>query len=825
MEQAIETPKASLPRTNVKSGAWVDPLVLARLDLSARQRVLVELASPVDDLAQDEPPEDAPVTRTSQALLQQKRAALLTAKTDMILRLDTATPDTLNVVHWYPPFSLLAVDVTPAQIDALAALPNVARIHADREEQPHLASSLPAIAAPWFHNTRAAGKGTAVAVLDTPVRWDNGHFGTCPSPGAQGCAVAAIANFSSQTPQQVIAFEDANNKGSHGTNVAAIVHGVAPQARLLGLNVFSWNETDNKLSSRTSDQIEALAWVADKAATYDIVAVNMSIGGTPSGPGTCNDISRFDAIRTLWVDHGILAVVSSGNDGQTNAVASPGCLSMAVTVGAHFDTELDDYKGSCQQISPVEREIACFSNLSGMVDILAPGLFIDAGGFRKSGTSMAAPHVAGAVAAWQSYFLEDEGEVKTPFWMHKRLLVQSSAPHVHTDGRRYQRLDFDQSIRWDHGRAFPYWYREATANQIPSGSTSFETSMTVSGQGWDVHSAYLTLDLVHEFPQHVEVRVIAPNGSSATFKLPSGQAHFTGVVGRTILPGALSSLAGSPVDGKWTLRIRDTVGTKTGNYLQGALYFTKQGCTPKCAGETCGDDTCGGSCGGFCVIDGTCRADGEKHPDNACQACKATSPAKWTSLDGPVCSDGNTCTVGDRCKLGVCTGNPFICPAAGPCEQAGECNEKTGLCEYAPRPDGLTCSDDDPCTVGDACSEGECQGTPIQCTPGPCMRSSGCDGVTGECVFSPEPDGTPCDEGACKAGACVEGQKPLPVDGGTTTGQGGANYWSEDAGGCGCFVASPLPRWNPAMLLLTVLLLELRRRQAGSASRPRSCVS
>lgn len=110
-------------------------------------------------------------------------------------------------------------------------------------------------------------------------------------------------------------------------------------------------------------------------------------------------------------------------------------------------------------------------------------------------------------------------------------------------------------------------------------------------------------------------------------------------------------------------------------------------------------------------------------------------------------------------------------------------------------------------------------GTAIECTPAPCMRSSGCDGVTGDCMFSPEPDGTPCDQGACKNGSCVRGETPSIVDGGTKPGTQGADYWSNDEdGGCGCEVRGVASRWGAGSLLLGLIGMGLRRRTAGSLS-------
>jgi len=265
-----------------------------------------------------------------------------------------------------------------------------------------------------------------------------------------------------------------------------------------------------------------------------------------------------------------------------------------------------------------------------MVDLLGPGVNITAGGWISSGTSQATPHVAGAIAAWQSYRYSSTSAFWTAFWMHKMLLIQSSAPILHTDGRRFQRLGFDQRIQWDLSYGLPYYFRESAENKIPSGSSPLEISGSISGYGWNVGGAYLTLDISHINPENVLVEVLAPNASSVAFYLPPGQAHFTGVVGRTILPGVFGPLSGSPVDGPWKIRFRDTSGTSTGNYLQAALHFVKASCTPNCNAVGIGDDTCGGSCESHCeacVIDDACYGLGYRNASNPCEACNTDADA------------------------------------------------------------------------------------------------------------------------------------------------------------------------------------------------------
>jgi subtilisin family serine protease len=141
-----------------------------------------------------------------------------------------------------------------------------------------------------------------------------------------------------------------------------------------------------------SDAIAALDYVADTlSGVWNIASVNMSFGSssTWSSESACDSANgAFEtaagAVRAL----GIAPVAASGNGSVTTGIASPGCLSSVIGVGATFDNS-DAVWGQ--------------SNSGPPLDLLAPGANIYSsvlggsyGG--HSGTSMASPHVAGAFA-------------------------------------------------------------------------------------------------------------------------------------------------------------------------------------------------------------------------------------------------------------------------------------------------------------------------------------------------------------------------------------------------------------------------------------------
>ncbi|NLG22043.1 MAG: S8 family serine peptidase [Actinomycetales bacterium] len=216
------------------------------------------------------------------------------------------------------------------------------------------------------------GEGVTVAVLDTGIDADH--------PDLVDQVVGA---------QDFTGRDDPNDTHGHGTHVASTVAGtgaasdgaragMAPEADLLVGKVLG------TFGGQESWIIAGMEWAVDSGADV----VNMSLG--LDRPNDCTD-PIAQALDSL-ADQSLF-VVAAGNLGADQTVTSPGCAAGALTVAA-VDSDSETARFSSRGMTPDHRV---------KPDIAAPGVAITGaaagGGYTQmSGTSMAAPHVAGAAA-------------------------------------------------------------------------------------------------------------------------------------------------------------------------------------------------------------------------------------------------------------------------------------------------------------------------------------------------------------------------------------------------------------------------------------------
>ncbi len=210
----------------------------------------------------------------------------------------------------------------------------------------------------------ATGKGVHAYIIDTGIRTTHAEFG-----GRADIGFDAI-----QDGQKGI---DCNG---HGTHVAATVggnlYGVAKETRLHAVRVLSCEG-----SGSIAGVIAGVDWVTNNRQLPAVA--NMSLGG---GKSQAID----DAVRRS-IAAGVTYVLAAGNENQDACTRSPARTLEAITVGATNDVD----------------QRASFSNWGTCVDLFAPGNKILSAWFEDdiatrvlSGTSMAAPHVAGLAALY-----------------------------------------------------------------------------------------------------------------------------------------------------------------------------------------------------------------------------------------------------------------------------------------------------------------------------------------------------------------------------------------------------------------------------------------
>ncbi|HEV2889874.1 MAG TPA: S8 family peptidase [Frankiaceae bacterium] len=331
-----------------------------------------------------------PVAALSLTLVPAQAAPVSSAPYVVVLR-DGASPaavaDSARALGaevgavWSHAIDGFAARLTPAQLAALQAAPEVAYVDRDvtfthTTTQTNLPNwgldrvdqtSLP-LSGTFTYN--ATGTGVKIYIVDSGIRFSHTQFG--------GRAVSGIDAVDGGT---------ADDCNGHGTHVAGIAGGstvgAAKTATLVAVRVL-----DCAGNGTLSSIVSGMDYVVQNHAAGTPAVANLSLGGGAN--------STIDTAVNNAINDGVTVVVAAGN-GNTGGVRQPACnysparVANAITIGATTKTDA----------------AASFSNYGSCVDWLAPGVEIlsswytgDTAGAYLDGTSQATPHVAGIAAQY-----------------------------------------------------------------------------------------------------------------------------------------------------------------------------------------------------------------------------------------------------------------------------------------------------------------------------------------------------------------------------------------------------------------------------------------
>ena len=293
----------------------------------------------------------------------------------------------------------LGAIITASGLEKLRDHPDVVAIGAAELGSFSLVESAALINAGTVHAAGYDGSGVNVAVLDSGI--DTDHPDLLDSIVDQIC----FSQFTACGGP----FNQAEDINGHGTWVSGVItsngtvpgvpKGIAPEAGIYAYRI---------QSSKVPNEMAIAAALEDiRLRSYPVDFINMSFRLTLPQPGICD--TPFNMIETelafIRLVGGVLPFAASGNQADKNGMVFPACNPWVVSVGAVYDENMGSFTwtGVCTNPTTQPDKVACASNSSPVLDLLAPGCkitttAITGGADTKCGTSLASPAAASVAA-------------------------------------------------------------------------------------------------------------------------------------------------------------------------------------------------------------------------------------------------------------------------------------------------------------------------------------------------------------------------------------------------------------------------------------------
>ncbi len=493
-------------------------------------------------------------------------------------RLAEAMPaETFRLRRRYGSFSMLAGRATREAVLALANRSDVAWVTMDGVRREH--ARAPQASQLLMHSDQAnalgfTGAGESIAILDTGVDYGIADMGGGAFPNAKVIGGRDVADGD----------DDPMDCEGHGTSVAAVAAGptgVAPGARIVALKISKTASCDEAMDS---DILAAIDWAILNQEAYAISAINLSFGGPPADGadhGYCDEaFPQYAVAIESALAAGIVFVASAGNEGLSNAIAVPACVSSAVSVGAVYPESFvrvawqNDTGGTLCEDAPASPDaIVCFSNSASTLSLLAPGAFWDVatkgGAFSQfHGTSASAPAAAGAAALARQ--------------AHPGLSAAAVASLLRGTGRPISdprngiltpRVDALAAVQIVSGSFAP---SGGAPVAIPDASGFATATATASGFSGLLAGVEAVVEIAHPDPRQLGVRLTGPDGTTVLLHDHTGSPEhpINGIYGRTLASAeSLGAFQGKEGNGVWTLTVEDRTPSLSGRIQGFAVHL------------------------------------------------------------------------------------------------------------------------------------------------------------------------------------------------------------------------------------------------------------
>ncbi len=316
-----------------------------------------------------------------------------------------------QIKYRLPMIDSYVMEVDEQLLDVIKAMDGLLSYELDTNITAQMNRVSDIIEARWAHEHGYFGTGIGIAVVDTGVALHKDFM-------EGGRRIIAFADFINHRNEP---YDD----NGHGTHVSGIIGGngysskgkyigIAPKCNIIGIKVL-----DKRGDGNISDVLAGLQWIIDNRKKYNIRIVNISVG-TSSKDSLDENSLLVQGVNAVW-DSGIVVVVAAGNNGPgPMSISTPGISRKVITVGSSDDNMAVEVFGSGRTKDYSGRGPTPFCIKKP--DIVAPGSNIvscNIGRYPsrgkngelhtiptespmmytvKSGTSMATPVVAGAVA-------------------------------------------------------------------------------------------------------------------------------------------------------------------------------------------------------------------------------------------------------------------------------------------------------------------------------------------------------------------------------------------------------------------------------------------